>query len=191
MKGLLIVILVVVAWPAALAAPAAAWYAPAERTAYIDLTGGPTGWIEWAGRDDPSGMIVHKKDPIPHDWEVVVATCRLDAEPGVRLAPLVFCYTAAFKRTHGPWGFRLLSPERALKCWSPAYQRDPATAPRVWARDWSVRLGQLPSGGYTGWIKACVSSAFPTWMDENGTILDEPVWCDASVRTYKHTFAVK
>lgn len=191
MKGLLIVIVVVAAWAAAFAAPAGAWQAPAQRTAYIDVAGAPAGWVEWAGPDDPLGTIVHGKDAIPHDWEVVVVASRLDGEPGARLAPLVFCYTAAFKRNHGPWGYRLLSHERALKCWGAAYQADPATESRVWARDWCVRLGQLPRGGYTGYVKACVSSPFPTWMDENGTVLDEPVWRDAYVRTYKHTFAVK
>lgn len=191
MKRLSILTLLALVCLAAVAAPASAWYAPEEHTAYIDIAGTPTGWIEWAGPGDPSGVIVHQDDPIPYDWEVVVVTTWRDAESGARLAPLVFDYTAAFKRSQGPWGFRILNQERAQRCWSPAYQCDPALEPQVWARDWCVRLGQLPRGGYTGWIKECVPSAFPTWMDQTGAVLAAPVWLDARVCTYKHTFAVK
>jgi hypothetical protein len=190
MKRLPLVFVLVLSCSAAVATPAWAWYAPEPHTAYIDVTGAPGEWDEWAGPDHPLDVIVHEKDPIPCGWEVVVRTTWLDGESGARLAPLVFDYTAAFKRANGPWGFRLLSPARALLCWSPPYQTEPSADPRLWARDWCVRLGQLPRGGYSGWVKESVASVFPTWIDETGAVLDAPVWRDAHVITSKHTFCV-
>jgi len=171
------------------AGPALAWYAPHPRTAYIETIFAP-GWDEWAGLADPLNVI-HHNGPIPHNWNVVVAVTWEDNQMGAKLAPAVFINTFSLHAVGGGWSKTVVNPARAARYWSPAYACDPVQLPGAYAADWVVPLGKLPKGKYAGWGRIRTLASYPTWMDDNGNLLSDPVWADKLDLKVAHTFTVK
>ena len=114
----------------------------------------------------------------------------LDSETGARLAPIVFQHTFSFSKVRGTWSKAVLKSQNAVRFWSPAYAWDATNYPGVYGRDWWVPLGKPAKGTYKGWVREQVVSEFPTWMDDNGNILADPVWSPASNVKYSRSFAV-
>jgi hypothetical protein len=189
MKRLLLMLVLVLLLMVLVVAPALAWYAPKPHTAYVSPFD-KTGWAEWAGPSDPLNVIAHT-GAIPHGWEVVVSLTWLDSQTGARLAPIVLQHTFSFSKVNGAWSKKALSPQRAVRFWSPAYEWDAVGAPGLYGSDWWVPLGKLAKGTYKGWFKEQIVSEYPTWVDENGTILTDPIWNPASSARLQRTFTVK
>ena len=64
-------------------------------------------------------------------------------------------------------------------------------SPGAWADDWWVPLGKLAKGTYSGWVREQVVSDYPTWMDESGAIVTDPIWLPKYNTRWAHTFTVK
>jgi len=111
MKRLVLVIALCLLVLAAAATPALAWYAPQERTAYIDGYFQPKGWLEWAGPDDPLSLVVHRGDPIPAGWPVYVCVSWVDFKyAGAVQVPSRMFNEAAFARDGGGWTWEAIGP---------------------------------------------------------------------------------
>lgn len=171
------------------AAPALAWYDVHPRTAYVTTVFAP-GWDEWAGPSDPLNTI-HHNGPIPHGWNVVVAVTSVDGEMGAKLAPAVIINTFSLRKVGGGWSRAVTNPVRAAKYWSPVYAWDPVGAPGLYGEDWFVPLGKLAKGKYQGWGRLQTLAAYPTWTDENGNLVTDPVWMPKENIKVKHTLTVK
>jgi len=189
MKRLAVLVLLTGIVLAASAAPAWAWYAPKQKTAYVTLSKAK-GWVEWAGPSNPLNMIQHK-DAIPRGYRVVAGMTWLDSEVGAKIAPAVLRETLSFKKKGGGWSFAITDPAKTVKYWSPAYQWDPATLPGVWALDWWVPLGKLKPGTYTGWMKDQALGPVPSWLDDQGNVVATATWLKPWKNQFKHSFTVK
>jgi hypothetical protein len=189
MRRFLLLLAVVLLALAAFAPAAMAWYAPAEHTAYIDFWFDPTSWYEWDA-DAPDGLIEHN-EPIPADWPVVVATTWLDSRRGAAIAPLFILHTMTVQNTDGSWTFAVPTANKGTRYWSPIYEWDPVTMPGFWGRDWWVPLGTLPPGRYTGAVHEWAPEDFPTWVDEEWNLLDDPILYPAYDLTLPFSFRVK
>jgi hypothetical protein len=166
MKKLLLVVVLVAACLAMFAAPASAFYAPQQNTAYIPHWMQGAGWLEWAP-DNPYGIIEHYGEPIPNGMNVVVTVEWFDSRLGATLIPAEWFHTMAISSSNGT-RFAITKAACGLRYWSPAYRwADPNDDPLLWARDWWVPLGKLHPGDYTGWIRGVVPRAFPTWIDQD------------------------
>ncbi len=170
MKRYLLVFVLAAACLGLFAAPASAFYAPQQHTAYIPywIQGEGGGWLEWAGTG-PYDIIDHtgvNNVPIPHDYKVVVTAEWFDTRLGATLIPAEWFHTMAISRSTGCWSFAITRAACGLRYWSPAYKWDPAAPDdQTWARDWWVPLGKLRPGHYSGWVRESVPRAFPTWTD--------------------------
>lgn len=193
MKRLLLLVFIAVLALGAFAAPAWAWYAPQEKTAYIDgFT--PVGWVQWKA-DDPYN-VTFRDDPIPRGWPVFAATTWYDFNrPAVTMAPLWVFNSFAFSREGGCATKSVLGCA-GVRLWSPVYAMG-EQQPGAFARDWWVPIGRagsksLPSGHYTGWFREVVPRAIPTWTDDEGNELEHPVmfgpWDSGR---FEHEFDVK
>jgi hypothetical protein len=180
MKRFLLVLACAAALLGLLAAPASAWYAPQQHTAYITSyvpytdDGVTYSWAEWAGPSDPYG-IIDRSGPIPHGYNVVVTREWFDSRLGATLIPAEYFTAMAVSRSSGCWSFAITKAACGLRYWSPAYEfGDEAGGFPVgtWARDWWVPLGKLRPGTYSGWVTQFAPRAFPSWFDwENWTLL--------------------
>ena len=190
MKRLVLVIALCLLVLAAAATPALAWYAPQERTAYIDGYFQPKGWLEWAGPDDPLSLVVHRGDPIPAGWPVYVCVSWVDFKyAGAIQVPSRMFNEAAFARDGGGWTWEAIGP-RTADCWSPVYLWDPEV-PDLFGRDWWAPMGTLPAGDYSGWFRSFIPRPFPTWSDEEGNQLAVPEMMPTMDETVYHTFRVR
>jgi hypothetical protein len=171
------------------AGPALAWYHMEPKTAYI-TTFQAKGWDEWAGPTDPLNGI-HHDGAVPHGWKVALGWTWLDSQTGARLAPAEFLNTFSFAKKGGSWSKEIGDPAKAARFWSPLYEWDAATMPGVYGEDWYVSFGKLAKGTYTGWSKTITLAPYPTWVDDNGKILSEPVWVPKETTRVAHTFTVK
>jgi len=170
------------------AGPALAWYDIKPHTAYV-TTYQIKGWDEWTG---PGPFdTTHHEGAIPHGYKVVLGVTWLDSQLGAKLAPVEFLHTFALHKVNGAWSVRALDPTRTVRYWSPVYEWDAVGSPGVWGDDWWVPLGKLAKGTYAGWVREQVLSSYPTWVDENGAIVTEPIWLPKYDTKWSHTFTVK
>jgi len=155
------------------AAPASAYLAPQQHTAYITSyvpytdAGVTYRWAEWAGPSDPYN-IIDRSGSIPHGYKVVVTREWFDSQLGATLIPHEYFNTMRIKRLHGGWSFAIKKAARGLRYWSRAYKFGGEAAgwpAGTWARDWWVPLGKLPRGHYRGWVTQFAPLAFVSWMD--------------------------
>ena len=177
MKRFLLVFVCVAALLGLLAAPASAYYAPQEHTAYITsfVEPGVVDWVEWNGPGDPYGL-AEKTGPIPYGYGVVVTREWFDTRLGATLIPLEEFHTMAISSSTGLWSSAITKAACGLRYWSPAYKTgDPFFPPETWARDWWVPLGKLPPGDYSGWVKELAPHAFPSWFDWDNWVLLPPL----------------
>jgi hypothetical protein len=188
MKRLLLLLALVLLTLGVVAAPALAWDHIQLNTAYI--TSFRSGWDSWNGPSDPFGT-THHTGAIPHSWKVVVGLTWMDSQTGAKPAPVEMLHTFAFHKVNGTWSRAVTDPLRAVKYWDAAYEWDSVTYPGVWAIDWWVPLGKLAPGTYKGWVRQQVISQIPTWMDNNGAIVTDPIWVKAYSVKYAHTYTVK
>jgi hypothetical protein len=170
------------------AGPAAAYYDPNPRTAYLFVFDN-SGWDEWVGPGPNDTQ--HHTGAIPRGFRVALGTMWADGEFGVRLAPLEFLHTFALHKAGGGWAKRALDPAPTVRYWSPPYEVDAAQMPGVWARDWWIPLGKLAKGTYVGWVRERAVASFPSWLDENGNVLTEPVWQPPYDVKFRQSFKVK
>jgi hypothetical protein len=174
MKRFLLVLFCVAALLCVVAAPASAYYAPRQHTAYITSFVEPdvVDWAEWNGPGDPFGLTEHV-GPIPHGYSVVVTREWFDSRLGATLIPAEYFTTMAISRSTGCPRFAITKAACGLRYWSPAYKTgDPGLPAGTWARDWWVPLGKLPPGDYSGTVTQSAPHAFPSWFDlENWVLL--------------------
>jgi hypothetical protein len=171
-----------------IAGPAGAYYNPKPNTAYVFVFDN-RGWDEWVGPGPTDTM--HHTGAIPRGFRVALGTMWADGQFGARLAPAEFLHTYSLQRAQGGWARRALDPGRTVRYWSPVYQPDASQMPGVWARDWWVPLGNLATGSYTGWVRERTVAAYPTWIDENGNVLSDPVWLPKYSMKWQQLFTVK
>ena len=189
MKRLLLVLVLCLLALGVVAAPALAYYAPKAHTAYVKPFQ-KSGWNEWAGPGDALTMIAHT-GAIPHGWNIVMGYTWLDSETGAKLAPIVFQNTFSFSQVKGTWSKKVLKSQQAVRFWSPAYSWGAASLPGAYGSDWWVPLGRLAKGTYKGWVKQQVVSAYPAWMEPNGSIVTDPIWSAAYSVNWPRSFTVK
>jgi hypothetical protein len=190
MKRLLLVLVLAVALTGLLAAPASAFLAPRQHTAYITSYLDPGQWAQWNGPKDPLGLTAHPTGPhdplarIPHSWNVVVTREWFDSRLGATLIPAEYFNTVRIARTHGGWAFAIKKAARGVRYWSRAYKFGYEAAGFVpagtWARDWWVPLGKLAPGHYSGWVTQFAPLAFVSWMDWGDETANPPI--PASIR---------
>jgi hypothetical protein len=188
MKRLLLLSVFVVVVLGVAAAPALAWYNPKLNTAYV--TTFTSGWDQWNGPSDPLNA-THHTGAIPHGWSVVLGMTWGDSETGAKLAPIEFLHTFSLHKVNGTWSRKITDPVRTVRFWSPAYEWDSVGSPGIWASDWWVPLGKLAKGTYKGWAREQVLSTFPTWTDDTGALVTDPIWLPAYNTKWSHTFRVK
>lgn len=170
MKKLLLVFVFAAALLGLLAAPAWAFYAPQQKTAYITSyvpytdAGVTYSWAEWAGPSDPYN-IIDRSGSIPHGYKVVVTREWFDSQLGATLIPYEYFNTMRISRSHGHWSFAIAKAARGLRYWSPAYEFGGDFPVGTWARDWWVPLGKLSPGDYSGWVTQSAPLAFVSWLD--------------------------
>lgn len=189
MRRLLLLLVVTMLALGVVAGPAAAWYAPKAHTAYVSPFD-KSGWAEWAGPSDPLNAIP-RTGRIPHGWNVVISLTWMDSETGAKLAPIVFDHTFKFSNASGTWSKKALSPWRTVRFWSPAYAWDSVGSPGFFASDWWVPLGKLARGTYKGWVRETVVSAYPTWVDDQGALVADPIWSPGYSVKWARSFKVK
>jgi len=175
MKRFLLVLVCVAAVLCVAAAPASAYYAPREHTAYITsfLEPGVVDWVEFADLQSSPFALTEQTGPIPHGYNVVVTREWFDTRLGATLIPAEYFTTMAISRSSGHPNFAITRAACGVRYWSPAYKTgDPDLPAGTWARDWWVPLGKLPPGTYSGTVTQFAPRAFPSWFDgENWTLL--------------------
>jgi hypothetical protein len=171
MKRFVFVVVLVAACLLVFAAPASAYYAPQEKTAYITSfvpytdAGTTYSWVEWAGPSSPFDFN-GRSGPIPHGYNAVVTREWFDNRLGATLIPVEYFNTLSISRSSGRPRLAITTAWRGLPYWSPTYLTgDPGFPDKTWARDWWVPLGKLPAGSYGGWVTQFAPRAFPSWFD--------------------------
>ncbi len=188
MRRLLLLSVLVLLGLGVAAAPALGWSHIQLNTAYITAYTG--GWDTWNGPTDPYGT-THHTGAIPHTMKIVVGMTWMDSQTGAKLAPVAMLHSFAFHKVNGTWSKQATNPLRAVRFWDTAYVWDSVKYPGVWAIDWWVPLGKLAPGTYKGWVREQVISQFPTWMDNSGAIVTDPIWIAPYSVRYAHSYKVK
>ncbi len=174
MKRFVLVVMLVAACLLLVAAPASAYLAPRQHTAYITSYLEPGQWAQWNGPSDPFDLTTHPTGPddplarIPHGWNVVVTREWFDSRLGATIIPYEYFNTMRISRLHGHWSFAIKKAARGIRYWSRAYKFNGEAAgfpAETWARDWWAPLGKLRPGHYRGWVTQTAPLTFLSWMD--------------------------